>query len=107
MIYRSGWCQDYSDANNFLYDVFYSKSSQNDVGFSNAEYDALVDEARLESDVDTRRELYVQAEEILVDEVAAIAPIYWYTVNELIKPYVEESVSVTGNQTYYDWDINK
>ncbi len=107
MVYRSGWCQDYSDANNFLYDVFYSKSSQNDVGFNNAEYDALVEEARLESDVDTRRELYAQAEEILVDEVAAIAPIYWYTVNELIKPYVEEPVSVTGNQTYYDWDVNK
>jgi len=107
MIYRSGWCQDYSDANNFLYDVFYSQSSQNDVGFANEAYDALVEEARLESDVDARRALYVQAEEILVDEVAAIAPIYWYTVNELVKPYVEFSASVTGNQTYYDWDINK
>jgi len=107
MIYRSGWCQDYSDANNFLYDVFYSKSTQNDVSFNNADYDALVEQARLESDVATRRELYAQAEEILVDEVAAIAPIYWYTVNELVKPYVERAESVTGNQSYYDWDINR
>ncbi len=107
MIWRSGWCQDYADANNFLYDVFYSKSSQNDPGFNSPEYDALVEQARLETDVDTRRDLYAQAEEILVDEFAAIAPIYWYTTNQLVKPYVEAPASVTGNQSYYDWDVNR
>lgn len=107
MIWRSGWCQDYADANNFLFDVFYSQSSQNDPGFNSPEYDALVEQARLETDVDTRRELYAQAEEILVDEFAAIAPIYWYTTNQLVKPYVEAPTSVTGNQSYYDWDVNR
>lgn len=104
IIYRSGWCQDYSDANNFLYDVLYSKSSQNDVGFNNAAYDALVDEARLLSDVDQRRELYAQAEQILVYEEAAVVPIYWYTTNRLIRSNIEEATSVTGNEAYYLWD---
>ncbi|MBC8099816.1 MAG: peptide ABC transporter substrate-binding protein [Armatimonadetes bacterium] len=107
IIYRSGWCQDYSDANNFLFDVFYSKSTQNDPGFQNAEFDALVEEARLETDVEVRRELYAQADEILSDTQAGIAPIYWYTTNRMIKPYVEFTVATTGNQAYYNWNVSK
>jgi oligopeptide transport system substrate-binding protein len=107
MIYRSGWCQDYADANNFLYDVFYSQSSQNDPGFNSPEYDALVEQARTETDTEVRRELYVQAEQILVVDQAGIVPIYWYTTNQILKPYVEYSKSVTGNEIYYNWDINK
>ena len=107
MMYRAGWCQDYSDANNFLYDVFYSKSSQNDPGFSNAEYDELVVAARIESDQAKRLELYQQAEEILVDQEAGIIPIYWYVTSHVIKPYVEAATSVTGNEAYNLWDVNK
>jgi oligopeptide transport system substrate-binding protein len=107
MMARAGWCQDYSDANNFLYDVFYSKSSQNDPGFSNAEYDELVVAARTESDQAKRLELYQQAEEILVDQQAAIIPVYWYVTSTVIKPYVESATSVTGNEAYNLWDVNK
>lgn len=107
MIYRSGWCQDYADANNFLYDVFYSESSQNDPGYVSEAYDALIEEARLETDQAKRLELYAQAEQQFIVEDAGISPIYWYTTNQLIKPYVEPSVSVTGNQAYYNWDVTR
>lgn len=107
MMARAGWCQDYSDANNFLYDVFYSQSSQNDPGFANEEFDALVSEARLETDQARRLELYQQAEEILVDQEAGIIPVYWYVTSQVIKPYVEYAESVTGNEAYNLWDINK
>jgi oligopeptide transport system substrate-binding protein len=102
--YRAGWCQDYSDANNFLYDVFFSGSSQNDTGFANDAYDALVIEARLEPDTAKRIELYAQAEQILVHDEAAIAPISFYALNLLVKPNVERAQSVTGNESYFDWD---
>jgi len=105
MMYRAGWCQDYSDANNFLYDVLYSASSQNDPGFSDAQYDELVSAARTEADEAKRLELYQQAEEILVDEKAGIIPIYWYTNNFLIKPDIEAVTSVTGNEAYNLWDV--
>jgi oligopeptide transport system substrate-binding protein len=105
MMYRSGWCQDYPDANNFLFDVFYSQSSQNDPGFQNAEFDALVEEARLETDLEAREALYVQAEEILVDQQAGIIPIYWYTQVRMVKPELERVASVTGTEAYYLWDI--
>lgn len=104
-IARAGWCQDYSDANNFLFDVFHSQSSQNDPGFSNPEYDALVEQARTETDVNVRTELYAQAEEIFSLQEAGVAPIYWYTTNQLIRTGVEAPVTVTGNQAYYLWDI--
>ncbi|MBL8146042.1 MAG: oligopeptide ABC transporter substrate-binding protein OppA, partial [Anaerolineae bacterium] len=102
---RAGWCQDYSDANNFLFDVFHSQSSQNDPGFANDEYDALVEQARTETDTAIRRDLYAQAEEIFVLQEAGIAPIYWYALNLLVKPNVERAPSVTGNEAYYLWDI--
>jgi oligopeptide transport system substrate-binding protein len=107
MMYRAGWCQDYSDANNFLYDVFYSKSSQNDPGFSDPDYDKLVTEARTEPDESKRLALYQQAEDILVNQKAAIIPIYWYTTNQLIKPYVEYVASITGNEAYNLWDVTR
>ena len=106
MIARAGWCQDYSDANNFLYDVYYSQSSQNDPGFSNAEFDALVEQARTETDNDVRRELYAQAEEIFVVQEAGIAPIYWYANNLLVKPGVLRAPSITGNEAYYLWEVS-
>jgi oligopeptide transport system substrate-binding protein len=106
-IARAGWCKDYNDANNFLYDVMYSQSSQNDVNFNNADFDALVEQARLETDPSVRQELYAQAEQILVADEAAIAPIFWYTVNSLIAPNVEFVQSVVTNQAYNEWSISQ
>jgi len=104
MIYRSGWCKDYSDADNFDNVVFHSGSTQNDTGFANADFDKLVEGARLETDLKKRTDAYAKAEDILVNQDAAMAPIYWYTTNLLIKPNVERANSVTGNEAYYLWD---
>jgi oligopeptide transport system substrate-binding protein len=105
-LYRSGWCQDYPDADNFLRGVFRSDSAQNDPNFVNEQFDALVDEARLLSDTEARRELYAQAEEILVNEQVGIIPIYWYTDVVLTKPYVERTYSVINRESFEDWDIS-
>lgn len=103
-IYRSGWCSDYPDADNFLRVVFRSDSSQNDPNFSNAEFDALVDQARAETDLETRRGLYAQADSLLVNEVGII-PIYWYTTVQLTKPNVERTYPALGSQRYEKWDL--
>ena len=107
IIYRSGWCQDYPDANNFLYDVLYSQSSQNDPGYNNPEFDALLEQARVSTDQEERLELYAQAEEILVVQDAGVAPIYWYTTNQVTRPYVERTYSIVGDEAYEVWDINR
>jgi len=104
-IYRAGWCSDYPDADNFLRGVFRSDSSQNDAGFNSPEFDALVDQARVETDIEVRRALYAQAEDILVNTQAGIIPIYWYTFVQLTKPYVERTFPALGSQRYEKWDI--
>ncbi len=105
-IFRAGWLYDYPDTNNFLFDVFHS-SNDPDTGFNNAEFDALVEQAQVLSDTDARRELYAQAEKLLIRDAAAIAPIYYYVALNMTKPYVERTYSVIGREYYEKWDINR
>jgi oligopeptide transport system substrate-binding protein len=104
-LWRSGWCSDYPDADNFDRSVFRTDAGQNDSGYSNPEYDALVDQARLEPDVEARRELYAQAETLLVVEDPAAIPIYWYTYVQMFKPNVEYTVPSSGYLRWAKWDI--
>lgn len=106
-VWRAGWCSDYPDNNNFLFDVFHSSSQNNDTGWSNPEFDALVEQAAKETDTATRIELYAQAEEILIEQDAAIIPIYFYAGNEMTKPYVERTYALGGQQYFYNWDITQ
>ncbi len=104
--FRAAWCSDYPDAHNFLYDVFHSSSNNNDTGWTNAEFDALVEAAAGETDTATRIDLYAQAEDILIVQDAAIAPIYFYASNEMTKPYVERTNALGATQRFENWDIS-
>lgn len=106
-VWRAGWCSDYPDTNNFLFDVFHSSSQNNDTGWTNPAFDALVEQAALETDVDVRIELYAQAEDILISQDAAIIPIYFYASNEMTKPYVERTFALDNAQFFYNWDIKR
>ena len=106
-VWRAGWCFDYPDTHNFLFDVFHSSSTNNDTGWSSPEFDALVEEAIAETDPAVRAELYAQAEQILVYEDAAIIPVYWYSDLELTKPYVERTYAVDNAEQYENWSLNR
>ncbi len=104
-IHRAGWCYDYPDANSYLYDVFRTGASANYPNFSNEEFDAIVDEARTLSDPAERLAMYVRAEQILVEEVAAIAPIYWHTTRQIVSADVVRTFSQIGFERYENWDL--
>lgn len=114
-IYRLGWCVDYPDANNFIREVFIFGGSANptegggiDYGPGEGSYDQFAEillAAAKERDDATRLDMYAQAEEILVDTDAVMAPIYWYTRSTVSKPYVIRTFAVTGHEDYVDWDI--
>ncbi len=106
-VFRLGWCIDYPDASNFAKDVFRSDSGNNHTKWVNPEYDEIVDEAARETDPEKRKELYVQAEKILVEEDAAITPIYWYTNVEVTKPYVTRTFGAGGQEAFEKWSLNK
>jgi oligopeptide transport system substrate-binding protein len=106
-IWRLGWCDDYPDASNFAKDVFHSDSGNNYTGWSNDEFDELVDEAALETDLKKRHDLYVEAEKILVGEDAAIIPLYWYTNVQMTKPYVDRTYGAGGQEAFEKWTMDK
>jgi len=106
-VWRLGWCYDYPDAASFINDVFRTKGpdSNNHTGWGTDEFYALLDEAGITEDTEARRELYAQAEYMLVNESAAIAPIYYYTSQQMTKPYVERSYAVNRVERLDKWDI--
>jgi oligopeptide transport system substrate-binding protein len=106
-VWRLGWCDDYPDASNFDKDVFRSDSGNNHTKWGNDEFDKLVDEAARVTDPDKRRALYEEAEKILVEEDAAIIPIYWYTGVEVTKPYVNRTFGRGGQNYYEKWTMDK
>lgn len=108
-VFRAAWCFDYPDAHNFHYDVPFHGDllEENDTHWSNAEYDALIDAAFSAPTTEERIELYAQADNILVNTEAAIAPIYYYVTNDLTQPYVTRTHSFITRERYEKWDINR
>ncbi|MGZ9586088.1 peptide ABC transporter substrate-binding protein [Paenibacillus marinisediminis] len=82
---RAGWNPDYNDPMTFL-DMFLTGGGNNDIGFSNPEYDKLIKGAYVEPDPQKRMDMLAQAEKILVEDEMAIMPIYYYTAVTLMKP---------------------
>lgn len=76
-IARAGWIGDYPDPNTFL-DMFVTDGGNNQTGWSNKEYDALIKTAAMTGDPEKRQKLLYDAESILLEE-APIIPIYTYT----------------------------
>jgi len=111
-IWRLGWCQDYPDANNFIREVFAKGGSDNPsagggVNWENPTFEDIVAKAALELDPAKRVEMYAQAEEILVSTDAVMIPIYWYTMVNVTKPYLQRTYGLGGQSYIEKWDITK
>ncbi|GAG71749.1 unnamed protein product [marine sediment metagenome] len=104
-IFRLGWGADYADANNFVYEVFHSTDSDNNLKWSNAEFDRTVEQAARETDPAKRYELYKRAEQILCEEEAAMAPIYHYAIQWMVKPGLQRTFSPLGGEHFDEWKI--
>jgi oligopeptide transport system substrate-binding protein len=83
---RAGWHGDYPDPNTFL-NMWVTGGGNNQTGWSNAQYDALIQQAQNEPEDKRRVEYFRQAEQILMDELPII-PIYFYLSTSMSKPYV-------------------
>ena len=85
-LFHYAWIGDYPDPYTFL-QLFQTGFGQNDGGYSNPRYDALLNAAGEESDATRRLQLLSQAEALLNEDVACI-PLYYYATRHLIKSYV-------------------
>lgn len=93
-IARMGWLGDFNDPINFLEMYYAADTGNNDTGWENKEFQALLDQSQTETDPDKRLELLKQAEAIIMDEMPVI-PIYFYTYNWVQNENLK-NVSVTG-----------
>ncbi|MBD1370882.1 peptide ABC transporter substrate-binding protein [Hazenella sp. IB182357] len=88
-----GWGADYNDPISFL-EIFQSDAGMNWAGFSNAEYDKLLEQAKSESNQAKQYELLKQAEQILVGTEgkgqSAIIPLIYASNAYIQKPHVKE-----------------
>jgi oligopeptide transport system substrate-binding protein len=75
---RSGWMGDFNDPITFL-ELFRGKeAANNETGWENPKYQALLQQSSAERDPQKRSRLLASAEQILMDEMP-IAPIFYYT----------------------------
>lgn len=100
-IARAGWVGDYLDPNTFL-DMFVTDGGNNNTGWSNNEYDQLIDKAGSTSDQAKRFEFFTKAENILVDKLP-IMPIYFYTYNQLVSDKLR---LITDDDELVEYPIN-
>jgi peptide/nickel transport system substrate-binding protein/oligopeptide transport system substrate-binding protein len=93
-VFLYAWYADVPDPDNFLFELFHSRSPRNLTGYSNPVVDDLLLQARKEPDLQRRVQVYRRAEQVILDE-APIIPLWHYTYERLFQPYVR-SVEVNG-----------
>ncbi|WP_226682687.1 peptide ABC transporter substrate-binding protein [Sutcliffiella horikoshii] len=86
----AGWGPDYLDAISFS-NLWITDGGNNKMGYSNEQYDKLLNDVMTTyaNDPVKRFEAMQEAERILLEEDAAIAPIYQRGTTRLWKPYVQ------------------
>jgi len=86
-VFRSSWVGDYNDAHTFL-SILQSGNAANVPGYSSEKYDALMQSAAEQIDLDRRRLYLEEAEREMLADHPAI-PIYFYVSKHLVSPRVE------------------
>lgn len=95
----TGWSPDYNDPLTFL-DMWVSDGGNNDTRWGTAEYDALIDAATVETDVNARQEMFYECEETIFDQYMII-PIY----NRTQSYAVSDKIANIQRSTFTDFNL--
>lgn len=79
------WVADFNDAKNYLYLLETRTGAQNYAGYSNPDYDRLVQESDFEPDPVRRGEIMAQAEQLMLDEAPVCMSVFINSTN-LVHP---------------------
>jgi oligopeptide transport system substrate-binding protein len=85
-VYRGSWIADFAEPDSFL-GILTSDSPVNGTGWTDPEYDRLLQAAAAEPDRAKRMRLLAQAEALAL-EAAPLMPLYFYVSKKLVKPWV-------------------
>jgi oligopeptide transport system substrate-binding protein len=84
---RSGWIGDFMDPVTFL-SIWRTGDGNNNTGWSNPEYDKLLDQAAQTADPQKRFSILHQAEQLWLSEPSGVL-LYWYTLVYNLDPSVK------------------
>lgn len=85
VVHRAGWGADYPDPDNFM-KLFTSNSGNNHGRWKNPKFDQLLEQAARESDNAKRTQIYDDAQKLLTETDAAIAPLFWKAEATMLSP---------------------
>lgn len=94
-----GWGADYINPMSFL-PLLYTDDITNNANYRNAEYDATVDQIKVEKDPAKFAELVKKADEIASSEYAVL-PLYYKAENFLLKDYVKGVYMTSSSNLYF------
>lgn len=84
---QPGWAADFDDASNFL-DLFRTGNGNNWGQYSNPAFDAMMDAAQQEADLERRHQKLMRAEAVLLAD-HAFMPLFFWSNSNLVRPYIE------------------
>jgi oligopeptide transport system substrate-binding protein len=115
-VWRLGYCGDYPDQNNWVHEVFSTNQGANRLRWDAAanaalaadgrSFNQLTEAAQQSTDAAERQALYREAERILSDTAAAYAPIYYYNIVNVTKPYLERTFYNLGGNRFETWRMD-
>lgn len=82
------WGAEFNDPS-YMLNLFRSDAQAIGTGWENARYDELMDLASAEMDIDKRLEYFIEAENILLYEEAAVAPVVYPRTNTFRAKYIK------------------
>ena len=91
------WIADYPDPENILDILFHTGMASNAGFYASRQVDTILESARIEQDTERRLALYRQAQEMLLEDAAAI-PLWHSNTYILVKPYVTGFAITPGGQ---------
>ncbi|WP_232423497.1 MULTISPECIES: peptide ABC transporter substrate-binding protein [Bacillus] len=102
-IQAAGWSPDYLDPISFS-DLWVTDGGNNRMSYSNPEYDKLIEEANKTTDEAEKWKLLQKAEKIVLEQDAAVAPLYQRASNLLVNPKVKGfTYHVVGPEYSYQY----
>jgi oligopeptide transport system substrate-binding protein len=107
-VWRMGFCGDLPDQHGWLHQEFsteqgvdrlrWAESANAPLAGDGRSFNQLTAAARQSADPAERQALYREAERILNDTAAGIAPLYYYSSAYLTQPHVQRTYELNGNQ---------
>ena len=97
----TGWGADYNDVSSFL-DLFETGNSYNKGKYTNKNYDKLIQDAKVAHATDEKARWadYLAAEKILLEEDAAVIPVYQVVEGHLRNPNLTGYIAHSAGASY-------